>query len=114
MALPVDVRLDSGTALNGYTVSVNRTDDGNGFFDLSVVVQAMDLSLFNDFDLFWGTGDCGNDTIWGAVNTASPLESPVPAPPALSLLGIGLFGLWILRRRPDHGGNLIRAASGFA
>lgn len=44
------------------------------------------------FDIFWGTGQCGNDAIWGSV--------PASEPGSLALFGLGLLGLgWQRHRR---------------
>lgn len=99
MALAAPVRLDSGSAVGGTTVTVNRSDAGGGFFDVNVVLQGVNLSLFDSFDVFWGTGDCDNDAIWGTVLTAGLAEAGVPAPPALALTLLGLMAVVSLRRR---------------
>lgn len=67
------------------------------FYDLSVTIsgdQDVLNSLFDNFDILWGTGDCSNDAIWGSVNVGT-----VPAPGALSLLSFGLIGFGLARRR---------------
>jgi hypothetical protein len=93
MALASVTRLTGGAALP-YGVSVGRTDAGGGFYDLIVTLTG-DLSPFDDFELFWGTGDCGNDTVWGSAATDPP---PVTAPPALWLMSLG--ALMMRQRRP--------------
>lgn len=101
MAVATPVRLTSGSAVAGSSVSVTRTAIGGGFFDLSVALQGVDLGMFNDFDLFWGTGDCGNDAVWASL--AGSLATPVDGPPILGLFGLALVGLFFLtyqRRRP--------------
>jgi hypothetical protein len=45
-----------------------------------------------NLDLLWGTGDCGNDTIFGEYNR--PVKAPEPSTVAL-LAG----GLLIIRRK---------------
>ena len=67
------------------------------FYDLTVTVSADQTflnDLFDHFDILWGTGDCANDTIWGAVNVAT-----VPAPSGLALFGFGIVGLLGLAHR---------------
>lgn len=50
------------------------------------------------FDVFWGTAECANDSIWGHVPGTPP--PGVPEPFALSLFGFGLAGaLYGARRR---------------
>lgn len=49
------------------------------------------------FDVFWGTGECANDAIWGHVPGGTPR---VPEPLSTSLFGLGLLGLvYGVRRR---------------
>lgn len=99
LAIAAPVRLTSGSAVAGTSVSVTRTDVGGGFYDLSVAVQGLNLSMFNDFDLFWGTGDCGNDAVWASLTGA--LSSPVDAPPVLGLFGLALLGLMFFTYQRD-------------
>ncbi len=100
MALQNYTRLDSGTVMSDYTATVSQTDVGGGFYDVVVALtSSTNLSLFDAFDLFWGTGDCGNDAIWGSVAFA-PSGTPVDAPSSLFILGAGLVGLFVLGRRP--------------
>ena len=100
MAIAPPVRLDTGNAVAGATVSVTKTALADGSFDLSVMLAGIDLSLFDTFDMFWGTADCSNDAIWGTVAFAPPTGAPVDGPPALGLMLLGLLGLAGLRRRP--------------
>ena len=99
LALAVPVRLDAGTVVGGTSVAVTRSDVGGGFFDVDVVLQGVDLGLFDSFDLLWGTGDCGNDTIWGTTLAGGTTTAPVDAPPALWLMGFGLFAMAGFARR---------------
>jgi len=59
-------------------------------------VAAFD-SVFNqdDFDVFWGTGDCSNDAVFAAVDA----PTTVPEPMSLSLLGAGAVGAVTAYRR---------------
>lgn len=53
-------------------------------------------SIFSDFDIFWGTGDCSNAPIWGNV---AGLTSAVPEPSSLALLLTAAIGIFVIRRR---------------
>ena len=101
MALVPPTVLTAGMLQSAYTVSTSKTVIGHDstlnkdIYDLSVVVTSTtNLNLFNNFDVFWGTGDCSNDAIWGQV-----ASNAVPAPSALLLMGFGLAGLAETRRR---------------
>jgi hypothetical protein len=100
----------------GWSVSVNEVDpNGNsytpgpsasvatsGLYALTVALTAPDVSsmnlVLNDFDIYWGTGDCDNDGIWGRVQaglniSTTDLVGQVPEPSAILALlgGIALF-----------------------
>jgi hypothetical protein len=58
---------------------------------ISFSIAASHIKTTN-FDLFWGTGECANDSVWG--------NADVPEPFALSLFGLGLAGAYLgVRRR---------------
>ena len=52
--------------------------------------------IFDNFDIFWGTGDCSNAPIWGITTNVA-----VPEPSTLAILASALIGLalWTRRRR---------------
>jgi hypothetical protein len=52
-------------------------------------------SIFSNFDIFWGTGDCSNAPIWGNVAGLTR----VPEPSSLALLATAAIGFRIMRRR---------------
>jgi hypothetical protein len=107
----------TGGVDQNWTVTVSETDPfGNAFasgptapvstsglytLTVSLVapnVSAMDLVL-SDFDLYWGTGDCSNDAVWGII-TGDNIRTnliPTPAPPAILLFVSGL--LFAARRK---------------
>jgi hypothetical protein len=88
------VRSLTGTQVSGYTVGVTQLNLGGGMYDIRVIItSATNLSLFDNFDIFWGTADCSNDAIWGQVTNT------VPTPGGLGLLGLGLLGLFAFSRR---------------
>ena len=98
MAAENPVRVTAGTHLDEFSVVVSTLDAGAGYRDLVVAVTAASLDLFNAMDIFWATGDCGNDVVWGTALTAPDAE--VPAPQSLMLLVLGLILLMQFRRAP--------------
>ena len=82
---------------NPYTSGPSAAIATSGLYTLTVSLiapddEAMDLVLYN-FDLFWGTGDCSNDAVWGIITSGTT----VPAPPAL-LIFIGGIAFAARRR----------------
>ena len=89
-------RLTGGTQLSDMMVTVTRTVVDSSVFDVAVHIASTDsIALFENFAIFWGTGDCSNDAIAGVVG------APVNAPGAVSLFGLGfaILALMPTRRR---------------
>ena len=89
---------------DGQAVAVNKslataTDNtgswtvGDGFLSFSFDTAGLDLNP-NSLGFHW-TMYCGNDVIEGLA----PVTVPEPAPAGIFLLGIGLIGLGVMRRR---------------
>jgi len=89
---------------NGQAVAVNKslataTNDtgswtvGDGFLNFSFDTAGLDLNP-SSFGFHW-TMYCGNDVIEGL----DPVTVPEPKPAGIFLLGIGLIGLGVVRRR---------------
>lgn len=90
----------NATRLTDWSLLSSVTDLGGGNYVLNVDITAPNAAAFNSiftaFDVFWGTGDCSNDAIWGEVALPS-----VPEPATFALFGLGLFGLAVARRRRE-------------
>lgn len=88
--------LTGGVLLSDWTVTVLPYDDGVLDVSLSTSDAATFDALFDNFDLFWGTGDCANAPLFVSVDAA-----PVPEPPALATMLAGLLalGCYGFRRR---------------
>lgn len=83
--------LTGGTRLAGWTVEDSYS---GGVLDVAVTapnVAALD-QLFDNFDLFWGTGDCSN----------APLFAQVPEPASLLLLATEMLAFFPWLRRSAH------------
>jgi len=94
----IPTRVTGGIKESNWTVVVNKTNVGGAYpYELSITLTAANSTAFSlldgaNLDLLWGTGDCGNDTIFGEYNR--PVKTPEPA--TIMLLGSGLLAL---RRR---------------
>jgi hypothetical protein len=86
-AVAVNTSLATATSTTGsWTV-------GDGFLSFSFDTAGLDLDP-NSFGFHW-TMYCGNDVIEGL----DPATVPEPQPAGIFLLGIGLIGLGVMRRR---------------
>jgi hypothetical protein len=86
----------AGTKMVGWTVTETYS---NGVLD--VLLTANDpalLSLFNNFDLFWGTADCANGGLFTDIVTAAAVREPG----TFAIFAAALLGMcFLLRRRAD-------------
>lgn len=64
-------------------------------FTLTAANTQNNFNAGNAFDVFWGTGECANDSIWGNV----PDAPQAPEPAALALFGLGVLGMYYGARR---------------
>ncbi len=96
-AAPIPTVVTGGDLKQAATVTQSG---GPGAYAVDVTFTLTDsvaAAFVNGFDLLWGTGDCGNDAVFGTVGNTPPLD--VPEPGTLALVGAGALGLFALRRR---------------
>jgi len=77
-------------------LALNYLDIGTGDGRTTVISFSIAEAILGaDFDIYWGTGECANDSIWGPV-------AATPEPAAIAMFGIGLLGAYagLRRRRP--------------
>ena len=93
------VDINDATLLGSTTIthaSVNQFGATHRIsFTLTAANTQNNFNANNAFDVFWGTGECGNDSIWGAV----PGAPQTPEPAALALFGLGMVGVCYGARR---------------
>ena len=95
-AAPIPTVVTGGELLQDATVTQSG---GPGAYAVDVTFTLTDTvaaAFAGGFDLLWGTGDCGNDAVFGAVSGSLPCD--VPEPGTLALVGAGALGLLALRR----------------
>jgi hypothetical protein len=91
----IPTRVTGGLKDGDWTVAVTKTNVGGAFpYELSITLTAANSAAFalldgKNLDLLWGTGDCGNDTIFAEYNR--PVKTPEPA--SIALLAGGLLAL---------------------
>lgn len=94
----IPTRVTGGILQSDWTVAVSQTNVGGSFpYELSITLTAANSAAFSlldgkNLDLLWGTGDCGNDTIFGEYNR--PVRAPEP-----STVALFASGLLMLRRK---------------
>jgi hypothetical protein len=90
---------DTSTVSGIDSVIVNHGETGStdlGTMSVTIVGTTSVLEgIFDDFDIFWGTGDCSNAPIWGDVSNVSF----VPEPSTLAILASALVLLGLADRR---------------
>jgi hypothetical protein len=97
---PTVLLADGGsTEVGGVTTEVQSIAPLSGTLgtlDVTLIGDAGILAgIFDDFDIFWGTGDCSNAPIWGNVADVVPASEPSTLAVLLSALA---FAAWFKRR----------------
>jgi hypothetical protein len=97
---PTVLKATDTTTVSGIdSVIVNDGETGSsdlGTISVTITGTTSVLEgIFDDFDIFWGTGDCSNAPIWGDVQNVSF----VPEPSTLAILASALVLLGLADRR---------------
>jgi hypothetical protein len=95
----IPTRVTGGIKENDWTVVVSQNNVGGTYpYELSITLTAANSTAFSlldgkNLDLLWGTGDCGNDTIFGEYTRPTPpVKTPEPASIALFAAGLTVLG----------------------
>ena len=97
----IPTRVTGGLLQSDWTVTVSQTNVGGSYpYELSITLTAANSAAFSlldgkNLDLLWGTGDCGNDTIFGEYNR--PVKAPEPS--TVALFAGGLLALRHKRKK---------------
>ena len=93
-AAPIATVATGGSWLSDAAVTRSGNAASGYIEDVSFVLSPGQAAAFaNGFDVLWGTGDCGNDAVFGTVGPAA-----VPEPGTLALVASGAVGMVALRR----------------
>jgi len=85
---------DAGTEYSG--VGTGCADTTSTSLEVNITGSEQTLAtIFDNYDIFWGTGDCSNAPIWGNLS----MTASVPEPSSLALLFGSVIGFVYLRRR---------------
>jgi hypothetical protein len=91
----IPTRVTGGILNSDWTVVVSQDNVGGSFpYELTITLTAANSTAFSlldgtNLDILWGTGDCGNDTIFAQYER--PTQAPEPA--TITLLAGGLLAL---------------------